>query len=57
MTAADDKIIFYNATICPYAQRAAISLKEVGAEYEEVLIDLQNKPDWYVLKENIVFKR
>ncbi|CEP08342.1 hypothetical protein [Parasitella parasitica] len=44
---SSDKIIFYNAVICPYAQRAAIALKEVGAEYETVNIDLQNKPDWY----------
>jgi glutathione S-transferase len=41
-----DKLIFYNATICPYAQRAAIALKEVEADYEEVQIDLANKPDW-----------
>jgi glutathione S-transferase len=39
-----DKLIFYNAIICPYAQRAAIALKEV--EDEEVQIDLANKPDW-----------
>lgn len=45
-TATNDKIVFYNASICPYAQRAAIVLKELGAEYEEVLIDLANKPDW-----------
>ncbi|KAL9548454.1 hypothetical protein MBANPS3_005667 [Mucor bainieri] len=44
---SSDKITFYNAIVCPYAQRAAIALKEVGAEYETVLIDLQNKPDWY----------
>ncbi|KAG1463809.1 hypothetical protein G6F56_005207 [Rhizopus delemar] len=44
---SSDKITFYNATICPFAQRAAIALKEVGAEYETVEIDLSNKPDWY----------
>ncbi|KAK4519764.1 Chitin deacetylase 1 [Mucor velutinosus] len=44
---SSDKITFYNAVICPYAQRAAIALKEVGVEYETVNIDLQNKPDWY----------
>ncbi|KAF1805323.1 thioredoxin-like protein [Mucor lusitanicus] len=44
---SSDKITFYNAVVCPYAQRAAIALKEVGAEYETVNIDLQNKPDWY----------
>lgn len=46
MTVTNDKITFYNAIVCPYAQRVAIALKEVGAEYEKVEIDLQNKPDW-----------
>lgn len=46
MTVTNDKIIFYNAVVCPYAQRVAIALKEVGAEYEKVEIDLQNKPEW-----------
>ncbi|CAO3684855.1 unnamed protein product [Umbelopsis ramanniana] len=41
------KLTFYTSVICPYAQRAAITLKEVGAEYEKVEIDLQNKPEWY----------
>jgi glutathione S-transferase len=46
MSTAQDKIVFYNAEVCPYAQRVAIALKEVGAEYETVLIDLSNKPEW-----------
>ncbi|KAI8349684.1 glutathione S-transferase [Blakeslea trispora] len=41
------KYIFYDDEICPYAQRAHIALKEVGAEYERVKIDLLNKPEWY----------
>ncbi|KAG2178414.1 hypothetical protein INT44_001566 [Umbelopsis vinacea] len=45
--APQPKLTFYTSVICPYAQRAAISLKEVGAEYEKVEIDLQNKPTWY----------
>jgi hypothetical protein len=40
------KLTFYTAIVCPYAQRTAIALKEVGAEYEKVEIDLQNKPSW-----------
>lgn len=40
------KLTFYTAIICPYAQRAAITLQEVGADYEKVEIDLANKPDW-----------
>lgn len=51
MSTSTDKITFYNAIICPYAQRAAIALKEVGAEYETVNIDLTNKPEWYVLSD------
>ncbi|KAI9497062.1 glutathione S-transferase [Zychaea mexicana] len=42
-----DKAVFYTAAICPYAQRAAIALKEIGLEYEHVEIDLANKPSWY----------
>ncbi|RCI04033.1 hypothetical protein CU098_004651 [Rhizopus stolonifer] len=42
-----DKLVFYNAHVCPYAQRAYIALKEVGAEFDVVNIDLLNKPDWY----------
>lgn len=43
---SDSKITLYNAVICPYAQRAVIALKESGADYEIVDIDLYNKPDW-----------
>ncbi|KAI8073595.1 glutathione S-transferase [Thamnidium elegans] len=44
---SDSKIIFYNAVVCPYAQRAAIALRESGALYETIDIDLVNKPEWY----------
>ncbi|KAI8578646.1 hypothetical protein K450DRAFT_245881 [Umbelopsis ramanniana AG] len=44
---AQPKLTFYTSVVCPYAQRAAIALNEVGAEYEKVEIDLQNKPAWY----------
>ncbi|KAI8062115.1 glutathione S-transferase [Gongronella butleri] len=37
----------YNAVICPYAHRAVIALKEAGAKYEQIEIDLLNKPEWY----------
>ncbi|CAO3635396.1 unnamed protein product [Cunninghamella echinulata] len=42
------KFILYNNIICPFAQRVAIALKELGVDYEEVTIDLYNKPEWYV---------
>ncbi|KAL0086068.1 glutathione S-transferase [Phycomyces blakesleeanus] len=44
---AERKIVFYNFPGCPYAQRAAITLNETGAKFEEVYIDLANKPEWY----------
>jgi hypothetical protein len=39
---------------CPFAARSRLALAEANAEYEEIEIDLQNKPDWY-LKLNPVF--
>ncbi|KAI8381427.1 glutathione S-transferase [Radiomyces spectabilis] len=41
------KLTFYNAVLCPFAQRVAIALREVGADFESVEIDLSNKPAWY----------
>ncbi|KAI9255543.1 thioredoxin-like protein [Sporodiniella umbellata] len=42
-----DNITLYTARVCPFAQRAAIALKEANVEHETVEIDLLNKPDWY----------
>jgi glutaredoxin len=33
---------------CPFAARSRLALAEANAEYEEIEIDLQNKPDWYL---------
>ncbi|MBZ9812844.1 glutathione S-transferase family protein [Mesorhizobium sp. CA7] len=33
--------------LCPYVQRAAISLAEKGVPFERVDVDLANKPDWF----------
>jgi glutathione S-transferase len=33
---------------CPFAARSRLALAEANADYEEVEIDLQNKPDWYL---------
>lgn len=33
--------------LCPYVQRAAISLAEKGVPFERVNVDLSNKPDWF----------
>ncbi|MGV8989460.1 MAG: glutathione S-transferase family protein [Cypionkella sp.] len=35
-------------TLCPYVQRAAISLTEKGVAFERTNIDLANKPDWFL---------
>lgn len=40
-------IKLYSNKSCPWAQRSRIALLEAGVKYEEIEIDLQNKPDWY----------
>src|SRR5271168_3806885 len=34
--------------LCPYVQRAVISLAEKGVTFERVDVDLANKPDWFL---------
>ncbi|MHB0767595.1 glutathione S-transferase family protein [Bradyrhizobium sp. 5.13L] len=34
--------------LCPYVQRAVIALKEKGAPFERIDIDLAGKPDWFL---------
>jgi glutathione S-transferase len=34
--------------LCPYVQRAAIALAEKGVPFERIVIDLANKPDWFL---------
>lgn len=34
--------------LCPYVQRAAIALHEKGVPFERVVIDLANKPRWFL---------
>jgi glutathione S-transferase len=34
--------------LCPYVQRAAISLREKGVPFERIYVDLANKPDWFL---------
>ncbi len=35
-------------TLCPYVQRAAISLTEKNVVFEHTYIDLANKPNWFL---------
>lgn len=44
--AAELKLISHK--LCPYVQRAVISLTEKGVPFERVDIDLDNKPDWFL---------
>jgi glutathione S-transferase len=39
-------ITLYDADRCPYCARVRIVLAEKGVEYEDVQIDLGNRPDW-----------
>ncbi|KAL4861417.1 hypothetical protein BDV12DRAFT_180322 [Aspergillus spectabilis] len=46
---AAPKIILYTSHLCPWAHRAHIALKELGLEYEEVIIDLSKpREPWYL---------
>ncbi|OMJ10083.1 Glutathione S-transferase omega-1 [Smittium culicis] len=42
-----DKPTLYSSRICPFAQRAVIAMSEAGIDYEDVFVDLFDKPDWY----------
>jgi glutathione S-transferase len=33
--------------LCPYVQRAAISLAEKQVGFERIYVDLANKPEWF----------
>src|SRR5437588_2596120 len=39
-------ITLNDADRCPYCARVRIVLAEKGVEYETVVIDLENRPDW-----------
>ncbi|MEO5760460.1 MAG: glutathione S-transferase family protein [Mesorhizobium sp.] len=42
-----DRLILVSHHLCPYVQRAAISLAEKNVPFERIDIDLANKPDWF----------
>ncbi|WP_195174052.1 glutathione S-transferase family protein [Mesorhizobium sp. INR15] len=42
-----DKLTLVSHHLCPYVQRAAISLAEKNVPFERIDIDLANKPDWF----------
>jgi glutathione S-transferase len=46
MTMANLRLISHR--LCPYVQRAAISLSEKGVAFERIDVDLANKPNWFL---------
>jgi glutathione S-transferase len=42
------KLTLISHHLCPYVQRAAITLRENGVPFERRYIDLANKPDWFL---------
>ena len=40
-------LILISHHLCPYVQRAVISLTEKSVRFERIDIDLANKPDWF----------
>ncbi|ASW04502.1 glutathione S-transferase family protein [Rhizobium sp. 11515TR] len=45
---SDAKLILVSHYLCPYVQRAAITLSEKGAPFEVRYVDLSAKPDWFL---------
>lgn len=41
------EITLISHVLCPFVQRSVILLKEQGASYQRLDIDLANKPDWF----------
>lgn len=42
------KLTLISFPTCPFVQRAVIALKEKGADFDVVYIDLADKPDWFL---------
>jgi glutathione S-transferase len=45
---ATPSLTLFSHHLCPYVQRAAISLAEKVVPFERVYVDLANKPDWFL---------
>ena len=46
--AAGAKLTLISFPLCPFVQRPVIALKERGAEFGVVYVDLADKPDWFL---------
>ena len=42
------KIKLISFAVCPYVQRSAFLMQQLGLQYDVEYIDLANKPDWFV---------
>ena len=42
------EFILISHALCPYVQRAAIAMTEKGMAFERLVVDLVNKPDWFL---------
>lgn len=45
---SDGRLILVSHYLCPYVQRAAITLAEKAAPFEIRYVDLSAKPDWFL---------
>ena len=43
----DEALLLVSHKLCPYVQRAVISLSEKQVRFERIDVDLSNKPDWF----------
>ncbi|GAN04933.1 glutathione s-transferase-like protein [Mucor ambiguus] len=41
------KLTLYGAVYCPFVHRARVALAEADADYNYIIIDTKNKPEWY----------
>ncbi|MBJ2159780.1 glutathione S-transferase family protein [Variovorax sp. IB41] len=48
MSPTSQPLTLISHLLCPYVQRAAIALGEKGVPFERVVIDLANKPQWFL---------
>ena len=47
-TSTNPQLTLISHVLCPYVQRAAIALEELGLDYRRIDIDLDNPPDWFL---------
>ena len=48
MHRSSTKPILVSHALCPYVQRAAIVALEKAIDFERIVVDLANKPAWFI---------